>query len=226
MTLCPKQLYCTRFPMVALGLCAMALPTGCATYRTSALSPLRPEFHHSTATVGGVSVSYEPLKPSTVRRYFNKDMVSLGYQPVQFTVINGPKRHLALEVSQINLPTVSPETVAEECHFNTAARAGTYGVLGLFIWPLLVPAVVDGVGSHSANARMDADFSAKVLKDQTIAPYGVANGVIFVPTDQMSSTVTMRLRDLNTGEYLMFRWPGGLGMKGKARLSSDKTSWQ
>ena len=75
---------------------------------------------------------------------------------------------------------------------------------GLFIWPLLIPAVVDGVGSSKANTQMDIDFASKGLQDAVIQPYVVANGVIFVPTSEFRSNLQINIIERDTKEKLTF----------------------
>ena len=55
----------------------------------------------------------------------------------------------------LSVPVCSPEEVADKCHTSTAGRATAYGVGALFLWPLAVPAIVDGVRSHEANVKLD-----------------------------------------------------------------------
>lgn len=196
---------------------------GCAGYKAFPLEPLRPEFHSSAMRVEGVGAACEVLSDSTSKRYFFRNVRQQGYQPVQFTVTNGPKRHLELRLSQINLPAAQPESVAEKCHFSTAGRATTYGVVGIFIWPFLIPAIVDGVGSAKANGQMDLDFSAKSLKDQVVSPHSVANGVLFVPTNQVSSEITMRLIDSDAKQSMLFRWVDGKPVEGRMEGNEQTT---
>lgn len=204
---------CVSALIVMLG--GLSLGSGCASYRVVALDALKPDFHPSAIEAGGVVACLQVLDVTSIKRYFGKDLTREGYQPVQVTVANGPDRYLALHVSQISLPGAEPEAVAKECHFHTAARATTYGVIGIFIWPFLIPAIVDGVGASKANGQMDLDFSAKALKDQIIMPYGHASGVLFVPTDQMSSDIVVRLADRENRETIVFRWSDGKPIDGR-----------
>lgn len=212
-----KTTFLHLFPRVVLGapfLVTVVTLQGCAKYRAFPISPLAPEFHKSAITTENVSACCEVLDSAASKRGFNKDLTKVGFQPVQFSVKNGGDRHLTLQVSDINLPTADSQAVADRCHYSTAGRATGYGVVGIFIWPFLIPAIVDGVGSAKANGQMDLDFAAKALRDQVIMPYGSANGVLYVPTDQFSPDITLRLRDKERHESLLFRWSNGKPVDG------------
>lgn len=211
----------TRLPLLAFS--GWLIIGGCAKYQAFSLDPLRPEFHASAITVDSIGVCMETLDAVRSKRCFNKNLSKIGYQPIQFTVANGPGRYLTLNTSLINLSGADPSLVAERCHFSTAGRAAAYGVPGLIIWPLLIPAVVDGVGSSKANMQMDMDFNAKALKDQVILPHGSANGVLFVPTSEVTPDVVMRLVDRDSGDSFVFRWASGTPIGGTIEKKDAST---
>jgi hypothetical protein len=200
---------------------------GCAKYQVIALQPLRPEFHRSALSVEGVHACYEVLDGVSSKRYFNKDLTKVGIQPVQLTIANNSKRTLILDLTRCSLPCMPGDQVAKKAHFNTAGRATAYGVAGIFIWPLLIPAIVDGTGSSKANTQMDYDFASKGLKDQVIHPFDTSNGVFFVPVEKMSPNLTIRLVDREAGEILQFSWSDGLPVAARCetidelRLATD-----
>lgn len=196
-----------------LAICLVAYATlshaGCASYQAMPLEPLNPEFHRSAQTVAGVTACIEVFDAGKSKRHFNSDLIKSGFQPIQITMRNDTKRYLELHHSRISVSGADATGVAQQSHFNTAGRATAYGVAGIFIWPLLIPAIVDGTGSARANGQMDADFQAKALKDQVIMPFGTANGVLFVPTSQVLSNIGIRLIDRDSGSGFWFRWTDG-----------------
>ena len=210
-----------------IGMFLLLMPVGaagCAKYKAFPLEPLKADFHQSVIRMSDVSVCMEQLAPVACKRYFNKDLTRVGYQPIQFTVANDSTDHVVLNLSRISVPGAEPQSVAEKCHFNTAGRAAGYGVAGLFIWPLLIPAIVDGTGSAKANGQMDIDFAAKALKDDVVVPYGTANGVLYVPNDQMSPNISMRLINKGSNEVLLFRWIDGTPVAGVVENRSTGTA--
>ena len=66
----------------------------------------------------------------------------------------------------------------------------------------MVPAVVDGIGSAQANEQLDNDFALKSLHDQTIKPYSMINGLIFVPSGNASREFYFKLSDPDKHEQL------------------------
>ena len=79
-----------------------------------------------------------------------------------------------------------------------------YGVAGLFIWPLLVPAVVDGVGSSKANQRLDTDYAAKAVSERVIQPFATLDGLVFVPMSSYSNSFSITIIDKETKEGITF----------------------
>jgi hypothetical protein len=101
---------------------------------------------------------------------------------------------------------VPPEEVAQKAHRSTLGRAAGYGVAALFLWPLAIPAVVDGVKSSKANTQMDIDFAAKRLQDTVIQPFTTINGIIFVPTVELKPNLSINIIDKDTQEKLEFNF--------------------
>jgi hypothetical protein len=75
-----------------------------------------------------------------------------------------------------------------------------YIFAGLFVWPLFIPAVVDGCGSEKANEKLDYDYNAKLSHECTVKPYSLVNGLIIVPNEEFEGSCTLRVVDANTNE--------------------------
>ena len=88
-------------------------------------------------------------------RYLDRDVISEGYQPVQISILNNTDRKYYFSTGKISVPVAQPQEVAQTVHTSTVGRAVGYGVGALIVWPLLIPAIVDGIGSsgskHSAG---------------------------------------------------------------------------
>ena len=177
---------------------------GCAGYKAVTMPRLQPEFALNSQKQNDVIVAIKIFSREDCKRYFDKDLITEGYQPIQIAIDNQSKNYYLFSKNGISLPTVPPEEVAQKAHRSTVGRATGYGVAGLFIWPLLIPAVVDGVGSSKANTQMDIDFASKGLQDAVIQPYVVANGVIFVPTSEFRSNLQINIIERDTKEKLTF----------------------
>ena len=177
---------------------------GCASYKATSLPKLNPEFAARSARQGEVTCAIKVFTKDDCRRYFDKDLIEKGYQPIQIAISNQSKSYYLVAKDGINLPMVPPEEVAQKAHRNTTGRAVGYGVAGLFIWPLLIPAVVDGSKSSKANTQMDIDFAAKGLQEAVIYPYATVNGVIFVPTAELQSTLIINILNKESSEKVEF----------------------
>ena len=93
-------------------------------------------------------------------------------------------------------PHASPEEVARTVHTSTLGRILGYGIPGLVIvWPLIIPAVVDGIKSSEANEALDMDFYTKTASDRMIAPHSNFNRLVFVPYGEYQSNFTLTLID-------------------------------
>ena len=178
----------------------------CASYEAVAVPKLQPEFAVNAKKQNDVIVAARVFSKDDCRKYFDKDVISEGYQPIQVAVDNRSKEYLLLSKSGISLPMVPPEEVAKKCYRSTAGRATGYGIGALFLWPLAVPAIVDGVKSSNANTQMDIDFAAKGLQESVIQPFSNISGVIFVPTSEFKSYLGVNLINRETNEKLTFEF--------------------
>jgi len=185
---------------------------GCASYKAAALPILQPEFAPYSEDHNGVTVSCKAFSEFESKRYLGRNVQAKGYQPLQICIQNESKRYFVLTPQSINLPLIPAEDVAREVHTNTVGRATAYGVAGLFIWPLLVPAVVDGVGSSQANQKLDADYGGKGISQCIIQPYTTVNRVVFAPTSEYNGSFRITLLDRETrskSDYNVRLPPGG-----------------
>lgn len=184
------------------GLLALLSLCGCASYRARPLV----QFTRITSTdQEGISFSYKVFDKIDCKKYLDRDVLSKGYQPIHISIANNTKRRLSFSAKNINLPTVDALEVAQAVHTSTVKRAVGYGVLGILLWPFFIPAVVDGIGSSRANQELDTDFMNKVLREETIQPFGTLNGLIFVPSESFCEEFEIRLVDQETGSPVVLQ---------------------
>jgi hypothetical protein len=193
-----------RFLVVGVALALSTLVTSCASYQASALSNPSPELIQNASVNRGVAVVAKTFTREDCNKYFDRDVIAEGYQPVQLYIQNDSKKNYLLSLNRIDLPLARPEEVAKKVHTSTAGRAVGYGVGALIVWPLAIPAIVDGIGSANANDALDSDFSAKAAKDQVIFPYSSVNTVIFVPVEGFRNNFTVTLMDQDTNRSQKF----------------------
>lgn len=177
--------------------------TGCAAYKARPLARLTPA--NSMAKKDTITFAHRAFTRNDCKKYLDRDVIDKGYQPVHISIVNNTNRSVYFSRNNISLVSVDAEEVAQLVHTNTAGRATGYGVAALFIWPLAIPAIVDGVGSAEANKKLDSDFACKVLCDQTIRPCETLNGLIFVPVESYDPNFEIRLIDTETSDPIALK---------------------
>lgn len=181
---------------VLLSLCMLALLglAGCARYQARPLARIAPQAQ-MLSPEHSVSFSHRVFSKRDCKRYLDRDVIAKGYQPVHISLRNNTDHALAFSLASVSVPCAYAEEVAQQVYTSTVNRAVGYGVASIFFWPLLIPAVVDSVGSSQANEKLDRDFMRKALHDQTIAPFSTINGLIFVPTESFTPFFSITLTD-------------------------------
>ncbi|MBS0615883.1 MAG: hypothetical protein JSR58_04960 [Verrucomicrobia bacterium] len=171
-----------------------ALVAGCASYDASPLSSLSGDAIMQKASSNNEVVAVaKAFDKSDCKRYLDRDVIREGYQPVQLYIENPSEKNYVFALSRVGLPLARSEEVAERVHTSTVGRAVGYGVGGLFLWPLLIPAVVDGIKSSDANQQLDRDFMAKTAKDQVLTARSHMNTIVFVPREAYQSKFSITL---------------------------------
>jgi hypothetical protein len=191
-------------PIVA---CSLTLLSGCASYNASPLNSLSSQVIYSSAAEAkssDVTVIAKTFNKVDCKRYLDRDVIEKGYQPIQLYIQNDSDKRYSFSLSRISLPCIRPEEIAEKVHTSTVGRATGYGVASLFLWPLAIPAVVDGVKSSQANEALDNDFSSKAAMDQTIQPHSYLNKLIFVSVNEYQAAFRLTVIDQETGESKSF----------------------
>jgi hypothetical protein len=181
---------------------------GCASYKPTALPDLQPEFATYSENIENVTLACKALSTEECKTYFDRDIIAKGYQPVLMTIVNESNRSMLFSPEDVSIPVCSPQEVAEKCHTDTAGRATAYGIGALFLWPLVIPAIVDGVGSSEANTQLDRDFSEKNIQQLVINPYSTHNGVIFFSNEEYQDSFTVKLVDKETRQQLEYSVKG------------------
>ena len=178
--------------------------TGCASYRPGSLPSSDPTALSNHENQEGLTVGVKFLDASEAKKIFGVSKISKVSQPTYIVIDNRTKDTYEFKKRSLNQTVLPAEEVASECGFSTAGRATAYGVAGVFIWPLLIPAVVDGVGSSQANQRMQDDYMYKEIKDERISPNGLLNGVVFLGKMKDGEELAVRLQNVKNNEVKLF----------------------
>ncbi len=173
--------------------------SGCASYNAATLNSLSYEALLSSASMeNNVVAVAKAFNKRDCKRFLDRDVLAEGYQPIQLYIENNGNESYVFSLSRVSLPTAEPEEVAQTVHTSTVGRVVGYGVGALFLWPLAIPAIVDGVGSAEANDHLDIDYSLKAARDQIIPPQSHLNKLLFIPIDEYHSSFTISLMDRNS----------------------------
>lgn len=194
--------------IIAISLTSLSLLAGCASYNATSLNGLSSgEFiPPSTSPIKEeIVVSAKAFNKADCKRYLDRDVLKKGYQPVQLFIQNNSGKSYSFSLNRISLPYANSETVAAKVHTSTMGRVLGYGIPGLIVaWPLVIPAIVDGIKSSEANTQLDNDFSSKTAKDQTIFPHSYFNKIIFVPSNEYQSQFSITIIDQESNEPKSF----------------------
>ncbi len=181
-----------------------ALTTGCASYQAQSLPILSPQSAPYSEKKEDIEISCKAFTENDCKRYLDRDVIAKGFQPIQISINNNSKRYLLFSKNNVDLTCADPSYVASEVHTSTVARSTAYGVGALFVWPLAIPAIVDGVKSSNSNQVLDRDFFEKTSFEQTITPYGHLNGLLFIPIELFRESFSITLVDKETKESIVF----------------------
>jgi len=171
-----------KYPILFVSLICL---TGCANYNATSLNTLSSDaVFSSSSEKKEIQVVAKAFNKADCKRYLDRDVLARGYQPIQLYIENNSDKNYVFALNRISLSCASSEEVAKKVHTSTVGRATGYGVGALFFWPLVIPAIIDGVKSSQANESLDNDFSSKVARDQLIFPHSYFNKLLFVPVSE------------------------------------------
>lgn len=180
------------------------MSSGCATYKVHNL-PTRDVYNLSNRQEKeGVIVAVKFFEPDEIKKIFGTDTLKNGIEPVYIIIDNRSSNTYSFSKARINKTTIPAEVVAERCGFRTAARMTRWGLPAVAIWPLLIPAVVDGVGSSKANKQMAEDYAYKEIRDQRILPDGMLNGCVFIDRMKPGEYFDIRIQAIESDKGLLF----------------------
>lgn len=190
-------------PLIATAM-VLVLLSGCASYSASPLRSLSSEVIISQSLNGtrgnDVFVEAKAFTEAECEKHLDRDVIAEGYQPIQVYIENNSDKDYCFALNRMSLSSATAEEVADKVHTSTVGRATGYGVGALFLWPLAIPAIIDGVNSAKANKALDHDFSAKVARDQIIFRHSHFNKLLFIPVNEFQQNFTITLIEQGTNK--------------------------
>ncbi|MCB9092845.1 MAG: hypothetical protein H6620_09825 [Halobacteriovoraceae bacterium] len=144
----------------------------------------------------GIFIAAKAFDSNDCQKYLDRNLLAKGYQPIQIIIKNHTDRAVVFSPEDVNLSMVSVDEVIARAETSTAGRSGGYGAAAFFVSGLFViPAIVDGAKSSTANGALSADYHHKAAKKQTIQPNSMLNKLIFVPKDRCPSSFKVILAE-------------------------------
>jgi hypothetical protein len=190
-----------KFVLSSVLMLILAALSGCARYK---VKPLRMLTRAPKTEESSISFDYEVFSVSDCKKYLDRNPIKKGYQPVQIAFTNNTNRNFSISKKSFSIACIDAQEVAETVHTNTVGRAVGYGVAGFFVWPFIIPAIVDGIGSAKANEQLDDDFMRKELRSQTVKPHTTVNGLIFISCDDdIDETFTLTVTDQKSNSFVL-----------------------
>jgi hypothetical protein len=172
---------------------ALLFISGCAKY-----SPRPLGLPHTPAEEkNNLTIQARLLQDADVKEFFGEcSPAEKGYHTVQLTIANQSTSPYILDTNTLNIDLAPTELVADKVGFNTVGRIMAWGIPGLFIWPFLIPACIDGVKAANANKEIRYDFASRGLTrggTYLIRPRTTLNKVMFVTHEDLQSTLEFDL---------------------------------
>lgn len=183
-----------------LSLAIVPFLAGCAGYQSRALKKLTPKPVPQHEKILFDAKAFNNCDCNT---YLDRNVICAGYTPIQIAIKNESNRYIEFTTDRVNLNTLPANLVAESVYQSVLARALGYGIPGLFIWPLLIPAVLDSIWASEANEFLLRDYLGKAISNKTLVPDSELEGLIFVANNQYQNKLEVTLIDRDSLEKIV-----------------------
>ena len=168
--------------------------TGCASYKANDLSALDPFAVRNYAEIDGVRIGCKVFSKGDCLTYLDRDVIAKGYQPIQLTFENTTNKTYVFSSKKISIPCTNTQEVAQSVYTSTLGRVVGYSLL-------ILPAIVDGVKSMNANAKLNEDFHEKAREHFIIPPGSYQKTLVFVPRAHYHPIFDLTLLEQETGKH-------------------------
>jgi hypothetical protein len=154
----------------------------------------------------GVHITAKAYDGVESKEYLKKNLLQLGYRPVQVTIQNNTETPYLLSQEGMEISSAKGSEIAGAITRCSIPRSIAFKVGGFFFWPLMIPATLDGVYTFKNHVSMKRDFHAKSIKEEgeLIPPYSTVNRIVFLPWDQVPEEFTLYLENYQTKKMSPF----------------------
>jgi len=187
----------------------LVLP-GCVRYRPRPLDDAAFWGRVEMQEQDGIRVRAAALGPRESRELFGVNLAEHGIQPVWLEIENGSNQPYLFLRQSVDTGYFAPREAAYRSRFSPTKRFVGYGLLGVFLWPLLVVAPVQAVSAAYANNRMENLFVERGIGNAIIEPEQRHSGFVFTGLDAGTKRVDVTLLHPNGGKHfrLFVQAPG------------------
>jgi hypothetical protein len=149
-------------------------------------------------------LSAKPYNPEESKLFLKRDLLSRGYQPVQITIENNSPSAYQLSLDEMKQKQVSPRELAMKVLQGSIPRAIGLKIASLIFWPFAIPSTIDSLRSIHTYNDLKKDYTAKQLKDETIAAYSTQHRILFLNKHDLKDPLTLILKDNEDGSTSTF----------------------
>jgi hypothetical protein len=161
-----------------------------------------------TATRDQVELKVLKMDADDSHKYFGKNLISKGYQPLSLTIYNDSDDALLLRASSIDLPLETADTVASTAHIPTIALTLIPAYFaGVFFWPALIPVAAAGFFMAASNHTLDNKVGSSALEADhavEILPYERVTRTIFVANDTSIDEFSLYIFNVHKKSFIPF----------------------
>lgn len=155
-----------------------------------------------------VKLSIKALTVEESEKYLKKDLLDMGYQPVEVTIENGSADPYLLSPKSVDLPLVDGRKIAKKILKAALPRSIGLKIASLFFWPLTIPSTLDSLLTHKSYRKLKKQLESKAVRDEVVAPYSSVHRVFFVPVGECQDSFSVTLENQETLESKVFQVEG------------------
>lgn len=190
--------------LVIIGLlCSLVLPA-C----TKKAGKQRPGGYLYVETRDQVELKVLKMDADDCYKYFGKNLIAKGYQPLLITIYNDSDDALLLRASSIDLPLETATTVSTASYIPTLPLTVIPAyIAGLYYWPLIVPAFAAGFFMAASNHKLDVRVDAGALEADhavEILPYERVTRTIFIAGDVPVHEFSLHVFNVHKKSFIPF----------------------
>jgi len=154
----------------------------------------------------GVHISAKIYDGKESKAYLDRNLLHVGFQPVQVTVQNNTEDTYILSSEGVEVNSSTSSEVAGSVTRTAIPRSIGFKVAGLFFWPMIIPGTIDSIITFKSHLQMKKDYHAKSIKNEgeLLPPYSTVHRVIFLPSNEIPEEFTLHLQNQKSNQFLPF----------------------